>query len=193
MKTKCGVYKIIGPTGKIYIGSSNNIDKRWVAHRSLLNNNKHVSTYLQNSWNKYGEDNFKFKIIEETLEDNLINREQYYLDYHKSYNQKFGYNILKIAGSTRGWEHSTETKQKISQFQKGRKKSKATKEKFRQRMLGTSLSEETKEKLREYKTGTKHSEESKKKLSDSLKKSYSEGGRIPWQLGKNYQKNIKKK
>lgn len=55
-KLKCGVYKITClPTNMIYIGSSNNILKRWDNHRWLLRHNKHNNNYLQNSWNKYGE------------------------------------------------------------------------------------------------------------------------------------------
>lgn len=61
----CGIYKIVNITNsKVYIGQSNNIKKRWTEHRSALNNNRHVNVHLQNAWNKYGENNFEFVIIE---------------------------------------------------------------------------------------------------------------------------------
>ena len=96
MKTS-GIYKITNITnGKYYIGSSKCLQGlgkgRWQRHRSLLNNNKHFNQHLQNSWNKYGESNFQFSIIEETSD--LIGREQYHLNLAKEdtrncYNNSF--------------------------------------------------------------------------------------------------------
>lgn len=57
---------------KIYIGSTNNVRKRWNNHRSKLNNNIHENQYLQKAWNKYGEINFQFSIIEEVEDSNRI-------------------------------------------------------------------------------------------------------------------------
>ena len=52
----CGVYKIENSVnGKYYIGSSNNIYRRWKEHIKLLNKNNHHSPHLQFAWNKYGE------------------------------------------------------------------------------------------------------------------------------------------
>ncbi len=97
---------------KIYIGSAINFYNRKKQHISALKNNKHHSIALQNAWNKYGEDNFDFEIIEVITESSsLIVREQYYLDKYKSFNSKNGYNICKIAGSTLGFKHTDETKE----------------------------------------------------------------------------------
>lgn len=61
-----GIYKIENKVnGKVYIGESNNIKKRWDEHIEDLNNNKHHSYKLQIAWNKYGKDNFSFEILEE--------------------------------------------------------------------------------------------------------------------------------
>jgi len=61
-----GIYKITNKVnGKVYIGESNNIYKRWQEHIDELNNNKHHSHKLQSDWNKYGEENFTFEILEE--------------------------------------------------------------------------------------------------------------------------------
>jgi group I intron endonuclease len=60
----CGIYRIINKTNnKIYIGSSVNILSRFSKHKSLLKHNKHDNDYLQNSYNKYGLENFLFEII----------------------------------------------------------------------------------------------------------------------------------
>ena len=37
-----------------------------------MKNNKHPNNKLQNSWNKYGEENFKFEVLKETSEDELL-------------------------------------------------------------------------------------------------------------------------
>lgn len=93
-----GIYKITTKhNGKIYIGSSNNITKRFGSHISILNRNKHHSPYLQAVYNKYGVKNLEFSIIELTLLENKIEKEQYWMDYYKSYNKIFGYNVSKNA------------------------------------------------------------------------------------------------
>lgn len=59
-----GIYKIQNKiNGKVYIGESLDIDKRWLLHISELNDNAHHSYKLQEDWNKYGQDNFGFKVI----------------------------------------------------------------------------------------------------------------------------------
>lgn len=76
-----GIYILTNSVnGKRYIGSSNNIRKRLWKHRSLLRHNKHENPYLQNAWNKYGEDMFAFAVIETCETDVLLEREQYYID-----------------------------------------------------------------------------------------------------------------
>jgi hypothetical protein len=56
-----GVYQIKNlVSGKSYIGSSNIIQKRWTQHRRELRAGIHFNPKLQNAWNKYGEENFKF-------------------------------------------------------------------------------------------------------------------------------------
>jgi len=105
----CGIYKIENlVNGKVYIGSSCDIKKRWRDHKYQLRHNKHYNNYLQNSWNKYREDNFKFKIVEETKD--LQIREQYWIDSLNSFNNKFGYNLSKYVDHHK---LSQETKDKI--------------------------------------------------------------------------------
>ena len=59
-----GIYKINNIiTNKIYIGSAVDISNRWAVHKYQLRNKLHASKHLQNSWNLYGEDSFKFEIL----------------------------------------------------------------------------------------------------------------------------------
>ena len=89
-----GIYKIINVlNNKMYIGSTKNFKKRFQTHLRMLRKNKHHSIKLQRAYNKYGEENFKFEIVEECeyTKNLIIERENYYI---KKFNSKEnGYNI----------------------------------------------------------------------------------------------------
>jgi group I intron endonuclease len=105
---------------KIYVGSTNNISKRWHTHRKKLSTNKHHSPYLQNAWNKYGEDCFIFEVLE-TLQSKkeMLDCEQKWLNKTLCYDKENGYNTCKVAGSPLGHKHTEEAKRKISNRMKG--------------------------------------------------------------------------
>lgn len=78
-----GVYVIQNTlTQESYIGSSKNIGSRISKHLSLLKHNKHVNSIIQESYNKYGLENFTSGVLEYTTEDLEI-REQFYIDTYK--------------------------------------------------------------------------------------------------------------
>ena len=118
---KSGIYKIINLSNlKFYIGSSKNIQQRWLRHLKDLKNNCHHNIHLQRSFNKYGIDNFHLEIIEATSD--LLNREQYYLDLWKPY-YPTGYNIgVRSSGGDNISNHPNkeDIKQKISTTMKKR-------------------------------------------------------------------------
>jgi len=168
---KSGIYKILNKkNNKIYIGSSVDIYARWVTHKHLLNKNKHSSTHLQNAWNLYGEQEFEFTIVEEVEVENLIFREQYWLDLLKTYTQECGYNILEKAGTTLGFKHTDEAKRKISEQSKGKLKprNKPKKQKVIKvrgaKLIGRKYSEEHKRKISQANKNRILSEEHKAKL-----------------------------
>jgi group I intron endonuclease len=169
--------------GKMYIGSSVNINKRWTEHKNALKDNKHHSVKFQRSYNKYGEHNFEFCVIE-YIEDkiNLIKREQYYIDFYKA--EEIGYNICPTAGSSLGRITSDETKQKLKVANIGKKPSEETKKKMSENNAriwkGKKFSKEYKEKISigkkdKYKGensplyGRKLNQETKNKISKSNK------------------------
>lgn len=120
MKKKCGVYKIINVTnGKAYVGSAVDVDSRRRNHLRELLLGKHHSKKLQNSWNKYGSDQFVFVVVELVSDQlTLRSREQYWIDGFDC--AKYGYNILPMAGSMSNFKLSEETKRKISASKIGR-------------------------------------------------------------------------
>lgn len=93
----CGIYKITNIlNGKAYIGASKNIEKRWSNHRT-----KH-ETRMSDIIKKYGVLNFTFEIIEECPPEELIEKEQYYVEFYDT-EKPNGYNL------TKGGEHSHNT------------------------------------------------------------------------------------
>jgi group I intron endonuclease len=82
-----GIYRIKNKINeKCYYGSSKKIEKRFKTHLNQLRNGKHINCILQNAWNKYGEDNFIFEIVEECELENLFEAEQKYIDACGDYN-----------------------------------------------------------------------------------------------------------
>lgn len=108
-KIKKCIYKIENKINKkVYIGQTNDYNSRCGSHRCTLNKNKHDNIYLQRAWNKYGEDNFKFEIIEDYTE-NYNEMERYYINLYKSTKQEYGYNNLEGGDSPpikKGEKHS---------------------------------------------------------------------------------------
>jgi hypothetical protein len=76
-----GIYWIRNKTnGRFYIGSSSDCITRWNRHRYYLRRNKHYNAKLQRAWNKYGESDFTFELLEAVPLESLCNIEQWYLD-----------------------------------------------------------------------------------------------------------------
>jgi len=187
-----GIYKIQSKRkpGRLYIGSAENIYKRRGVHLSLLKNKNHNNRKLQNHFNKYGKSDLVFSILIGCDKEDLIITEQFYID---AYNPWF--NILRLAGSPRGYKHSEEAKIKIATALKGKKHkpmsdeakrkiseanknmvmSEEEKEKRRhphktyKKRIGRPQIEITKKKIGNMNKGLKRSEEVKKKMSESHK------------------------
>ena len=177
----CGVYCIRNVIDrKVYVGSSRNIIQRRGFHFCTLRKNQHHNCHLQRVFNKYGEENFEFSILEEFSEEFLlISREHYWMDYYNSTNGEFGYNLSpftdrrvvseetrrKMSISHLGMRPSIESRRKNSIAHKGMRHSEET----RRKMLGKPRSEETKRKISESNKGRCVSIESRRKNSISHK------------------------
>lgn len=111
---QCGIYRILNiVNNKFYIGSSVNIKGRKNTHIHRLRKNKHSSPYLQNSYNKHGEINFKFEILELCTSDCILDREQSYID-----DLLPQYNMCPVAGNCLGYKHTEKTKKLQSDIMK---------------------------------------------------------------------------
>jgi group I intron endonuclease len=163
---------------KKYIGKTvkDNHNIRWHEHKLRLKRNIHSNSYLQNSWNKDGEENFAFWIIETCQKEQLFEREIYWINSFNTFIN--GYNLTKGGEGNLGMKrhHSKETKIKMSESHKGMIFSEEHKKKISEVQKGKIISEETRKKLSDIMkgkkgnhTGIKHSEESKRKMSSAKK------------------------
>ncbi len=129
---KSGIYKIINlVNGKFYIGSAENLKFRKAKHFSALRKGIHHSKHLQSSFNKHGEKAFEFRIVEYCEINNLILREQYYLDFQlcaqhyiagiSDYFLINGYNMNPVAGSSKGRKFNSPSKEIRDKISKGNK------------------------------------------------------------------------
>ena len=107
-----GIYKITNQiNNKVYIGQSRDIEKRLANHKTYLRGNYHYNTYLQNSYNKYGEKNFKFEILKICKTKYLDRFEKLYIKIYDAINLDNGYNLEK--GGNTYKIVSKQTKQKM--------------------------------------------------------------------------------
>jgi len=129
-KAVCGIYEIRNiKNGKSYYGSSNDIfGRRWPTHKNNLKKGTHDNSYLQRSYNKWGEDAFEIFVLEECSREELKDKEQVYLDKH--FGRRECYNLSENADRPPanigrdnpmwGKPLSEEAKKKLSEVRKGK-------------------------------------------------------------------------
>lgn len=178
-KEKSGIYMLTNKlTDDIYVGQSIDLSKRLKKYFTLSYISDRDELIIHRALKKYGYSNFSVTILEYCDISDLNAREQYYFD---TLNPQ--YNILKVAGSSRGRKLTEETKAKISKALKGnyvgekaywygRTMGEETKNLMSLNrtgelnpLYGKHHSEETKELMRQKALGRKYSEETKLLMS----------------------------
>jgi len=105
-KRKTGIYMWVNTVNnKRYVGSSSDLQRRFSAYFSVAYLTKYNTITLHRALLKYGHSAFSLHILEYCNKEDLISREQYYMDLYKP-----EYNTLKLAGSSLGWKQSEEWK-----------------------------------------------------------------------------------
>ena len=176
-----GIYKIISPSNRIYIGQSIKIEDRIKSYKNLKCKEQ---PKLYKSLLKYGFENHKIEILIECNESKLNELERHYQEEYDSIEN--GLNCIYTKTNDRSGKLSEETKLKISLNNTrpflGKKHSEESRLKMssslkgNQSRLGAILSEETKKKISDAHNGKTHSEQSKLKMSlvrKGIKRNYS--------------------
>lgn len=100
-----GIYKITSPTGKVYIGQSVDVQKRFKVYERLHCKNQ---TKLHNSLVKYGFSKHIFEVVEECTIEQLNERERYWQDFYNVLSEN-GLNCRLTEAEDRSGRVSPET------------------------------------------------------------------------------------
>lgn len=105
-----GIYKIQNIKNlKLYIGSTRaSFRKRFTSHKNELRRNSHGNNFLQNSWNKYGEESFVFIPLYRCDKKDCLDFERFFIDF---YNPE--YNLARVSKNLNGFICSEEQKEKL--------------------------------------------------------------------------------
>ena len=192
-----GIYEVVNiVNGMRYVGSTGNLRKRRGEHRAYLKMGKHRNRLLQEDWNQYGLNNFRFNILLFCSSLDLLFYEQRALSQVNQH--KNGYNQRIVVDSNLGLKHTKATKKKqaeskigalnpnygkklskehrgrISEANKGKIVSKETRKKMsewqrgeKSSMYGKHLSAATREKIAKSLKGHRHTKSTKQKISES--------------------------
>jgi group I intron endonuclease len=115
-----GIYRIVSPVGKIYIGQSINIENRKKTYKYSNSYTNSIGPKIYNSINKHGWNKHQHEIIEECSLEQLNERETYWKQY---YIDLYGWNNMLFCElyDTGGGSKSEETKANISKGKLGTK------------------------------------------------------------------------
>ena len=178
-----GVYTITNRvTGKLYVGSTvGHISERFRQHRYQLRKGSHANKHLQAAWNRYGEPEFDFEVLDPQPPEFCVSAEQYWINMLLATNPRFGYNAKPVAASQLGYRHTESTLRKLSVLSSSWKRSKehiaalcAGRVACGYSMKGKPLSKEHRQKIRISLMGNTNavgaikSDAARKKLSTSL-------------------------
>lgn len=166
----CGIYQIVNTTNnKRYIGSSVHIKRRWSEHKSRLRYDRHGNHHLKNAWDKYGEDAFRFEIIEHTTEAELVAKERFYIK-----NLEPEYNIgtvifdMSEEGRAKMRDKSQDYPSGESHPLYGRSMSEEACQNISEARKGKTLSEEHKRHIAQGNKGRRFTLETRKKISKAV-------------------------
>ena len=151
-KNKSGIYMWKNSiNGKRYIGSSENLKRRFLQYFNVNHLQRYNSMYICRALLKHDYFNFSLEILEYCEPEKCIEREDFYLS-----SEKPEYNILPKAGSPLGHKHSDETKIIMSDAKKGEKNPMFGKTGENNPMYGKNHTEETKTIMSDTKKGKNH-------------------------------------
>lgn len=174
---KSGIYKITNTiNGKVYIGQSKTLNTRYRGHIYRISRNEHHNEHLQRSFDKYGEDNFVYDILEEVEDLSLLDlKEKFWIDHYGGINSDNTYNLKdpmlneyndyirsKLSKSNSG-ENNPNYGNKWTEEQK-KNMSKSRKGKTWEELYGKDKAREMKENAAKAQNGRVHSEEVKEKI-----------------------------
>lgn len=135
--------------GKIYIGQTNNVQRRKCEHIRCLKRDIHHNHLMQDDYNKYGLSKFNFIILEACEDDEVNDKEDYHMRIRGGIENDTIYNYQ---------DNKTQNKEminKISESKKGNVVSEETRRHLSDALMGHKLTEQSKRKISRTKSSNK--------------------------------------
>lgn len=177
---------------KVYVGKTNKPQTRWNHHIIYAYGGKEKYPthfqYIHASIAKYGKENFTFQIIEEFADEpECLEAEQFWIQFFRSWDKNYGYNLTNGGEGASGRIVSPETRDKIRIRATGRKQSEETKKKKSEAGRKRRNSQSTREKISKSNKGRKLTD--KQRIANSTRQL----GKVlpPWQI-ENMKKSAKR-
>lgn len=166
-----GIYRIRNlVSGRVYIGSAINVERRHYDHFKSLRGGYHRNGFLQNAWNKYGENAFCFEILEKVPDrEMLVSVEQKYLDLAFANAELKPYNICPTAGNMLGTRRTAECRARLAALKLGKPRCPIGIAKQAAKMRGRKKLAESIRKRTMSRAGFCHTDESREKISANRK------------------------
>lgn len=190
-----GVYCIENTVNnRKYIGQSIHLETRKDEHFKALRRGNHFNKYLQHAFDKYGEENFVFRVLEECTSDELSGREIFWISKFGGSCSNLLYNLAPGGHVTDGENNPNYGKHWSEEWRS--EQSKRMKDYFsnpkNHPMYGKHHSEDTVNKIRESLSGRKQPDEINSKRSSTMKAHF-ENGMVPSFLGRKHTDETKAK
>ena len=116
---------------KLYVGKAQNVKARWRGHIYCARGNGEPQFAIHRAIAKYGVNNFEFSIVQKFDNgDDCLKAEIYWIEYFKSRESAFGYNLTTGGEGVPGRVVSEKTRELIRAKNTGKKHSKETVEKM---------------------------------------------------------------
>lgn len=127
----CAVYCItLLPSGKLYIGGTNNLERRFRDHWSCLTVGGHGNLDLQSDWNTFSPDAFSFEVIEKCRLEDLRDRERFQIQFAREVGIPL-YNRLDLPPSDEYRRNMSEAARRVARDPEvSRRRSEATKRRW---------------------------------------------------------------
>jgi len=169
---KSGVYEFRSKVdGKVYVGSSHDLARRYTAHLLHLRRGDHKNIHLQRAWNKYGESNFTYKVLEYCAPEIRTDVETVWINVLQAADSEYGYNI-KLEGRMNSGVN-VECRQRMSEawYRHGVTLTPAGRKKISETHTGVVFTQERRSKISDrrkaYLADPKHREELSQTVKDS--------------------------
>lgn len=164
------IYAIECATNKlVYVGSTRQVAARWRDHKATLRAGTHHNRHLQHAWEKYGEEAFEFRVLEEVPDEELMDAELRWIREYMG--RLFNVDIEPRATPARFMSEETRERMRASKRNLSPETRAKMSESAKRRGVLRKATDTAAEKAR----GKPRSEEVKRKISETRRKNLADG------------------